>query len=507
MLQEKHLEGLGQPRRPRALRLWRVVLPAILIAGLSAGGWWVWHDYTSKNEANARSKNIGQVRRGNVDIRISSTGTIRPFNQVKLSPKFTGLLKTLYVQQGDSVKRGQVVAAMDESNLLGQLQAATAAYLVSKANFEKQLAGNRPQELADLEAQLRKSNAQERAATMAINHARSDIVAAKAQLQRDEVNANRLTDLHVQGAVSDQERLNATTAAEVSRALYQRSQQDMRQTEAALNQAKADVQSVEQRLSMCKEGFRKEDIRASQQGMLQAKGNMDYVKSQMEDTFIRAPFDGVVAQKYADSGAIVTPTTASTTNSATSSSIISLAGRLEMVASVSESDIDHIHVGQPVEITASAYPTRTFHGHVALIAPEAVVTQNVTSFEVHATIDDDKDRKLMSGMNVNSDFVAGKKSNVLLIPTSCVVTKKGKTGVFIPDKQNNPDFKPVNISTTSDSDAIVNSGLNEGDKIFVSLTKEQLIEQGYSEKSILGPAGGNSSKGRPDMPRSMKNKL
>src|SRR5262249_19155177 len=151
--------------------------------------------------------------------------------------------------------------------------------------------------------------------------------------------------------------------------------------------------------------------------------------------------------------------------------------------------------GQSVEITASAYPTRTFHGKVTLIAPEAIVNQNVTSFEVHTSVDDDPQHRLMSGMNVNSEFVAGKRNNVLLIPTMCVVTKKGKTGVFVPDKNGNPQFKPISITSTSDVDTIVNKGLAENDPIFISLTKEQLIEQGYSEKNILAPTNNKPDNG------------
>ena len=504
MLQEKQLESLVAIRRISRASVLKWSVAMVALVSIAAGGWFAWQSYSNQQLAAEASKNLARVRRGSIDVRITSTGTIRPYNQVKLSPKFSGLLKSLNVQQGQYVKNGDVVAVMDDSNLRGQYDAARAAYLSAKAAYDKALHGSRPQELADSEAQLQKARQAVHAATMAVNHTKADIKAGEAQLSRDETNAKRLTELKSQGAISDQDRLNAVTLAEVSKAQLQRTREDLKQSIDQLDQAKSDYTSAQQRFSMVKEGMRQEDVRVAEQAVLQAQGNMQYVQSQLNDTNIRAPFDGVVTQKYADNGAIVTPTTASTNNSATSSSIISLAGRLEMVAAVAESDIDNIKVGQHTAITASAYPTKVFHGTVTLIAPEAIVNQNVTSFEVHTSIDDDKDHKLMSGMNVNCDFIAGKRDNVLLIPTVAVVTKRGKTGVFVPGKNAQPEFKQVKISTTSDTDTIVSSGLKEGDSIFMALTKEQLNEQGYTEKNMFGPPGGQN---KPDVPRGLKNKL
>jgi HlyD family secretion protein len=479
---------------------------AVLVLLLGLAGWAGWQAYTAQTKPKLDPRNVAVVKRGSVDIRISSTGTIRPYNQVKLSPKYTGLLKALYVEQGDRVHKNQVVALMDESNLIGQVQAAKAAYEAAKANYDKALHGSRPQELVDAEAQMSKAKAMVHGTTMAVNHCKSDIAAMEAQLLRDETNAARLGTLAKQGAISDQDRLNAVTQAQMTKAQLDRSRQDLHQAEFSLSQSKSELESVSQKFSMVKEGQRKEDVRAAQESMLQAEGNLRYMESQMNDTKIRAPFDGVVTQKYADIGAIVTPTTASTTNSATSSSILSLAGRLELVASVSETDIENIRNGQAVLVTASAYPTRTFHGHVTLVAPEAIVTSNVTSFEVHAAVDDDPDGRLLSGMNVNAEFLAGKKDNVLVIPTVCVASKRGKIGVFVPGKDDAPQFKPIKIGSTSDSQTIVLDGLKTGDKVLIGLTKEQLNEQGYTEKNILGPPGGGNS-GKPEMPRGMKNKL
>lgn len=497
----KRREQLGaksEPKPKKKKRRVAVISSFFLVAALGGGGYWFYLSQQEQVPANV-SKNTAVVKTGSVDFKVTATGVIKPVNQVKVSPKFTGLLRKLYVKQGDFVKKGQLLAIMDDSNLKGQFQAASGAAKVAEANFEKSMHGSRPQEIADLQAQYLKAQGLVRFATLSMSRVSADLKAAHASLRRDETNAGRLSMLGKAGAVSDQEALNAATVADVARANLEKVQQDFKQAEAALSQAKADLDSVKNRLSMSREGYRREDIKASESALLQAQGNLAYLQSQMNDMKIVAPFDGTITQKFTDEGAIVTPTTSSATLSATSSSIVSLAGQLELVASVSETDLQNIRIGQEVTLCANAYPDKKYHGKVVLIAPEAVVTQNVTSFEVHTTIDDDPEHKLMSGMNINADFDCGKKDGCLLVPTVCVVSKHGKTGVYIPKKDGTPRFKPIAIGQSTGSNTVITHGLKEGDKVFLGLTKDQLIEEGYAEdpndKSSGGGRGGRGGGG------------
>ncbi|MBI4534393.1 MAG: efflux RND transporter periplasmic adaptor subunit [Candidatus Melainabacteria bacterium] len=482
--------------------LWLIVLLTFLMGvGTVLLVLWAQESWRQDKDSGAWKRNTAKVAIGPIDVRISATGVIRPYNQVKISPKFTGLLKKLLVKQGDSVKKGQLLAVMDDSNLLGQVQAARAAALVARSNYQKAIHGNRPQEVASSAALLSKAGSMVRHAELAVVRAQAQLQAVAAQVERDDTNARRLTDLASQGAVSDQERLNAVTQARVSRSQADQAAEELKQAESMLSQSKADLESARQQYSMMRAGFRSEDIQAARDAMVQAEGNLRFLESQLNDTRIRAPFDGIVSQKYTDEGSIVTPTTASTTLSATSSSILSLAGRLELVASVAETDIDNIKVGQPVEIIANSYPDKVFHGTVNLIAPEAIVTQNVTTFEVHATIDDDPDHQLMSGMNVSTQFLVGRKENALLIPTSCIISKQGKTGVLIPDKDGVPVFRPVKVGPISGTQTELIDGLSSGDLVFIGLTKAQLESEGYMDTSKFQPHAGFGAKGQPQIPR------
>lgn len=488
---KKEKTAVKEGTKGRGWRRWLLLMVLLAAAG-GAGAY-----YYSSNQQTPVSpeitKSMTRVEKGSIEFKVGCTGVIKPFNQVKVSPKFTGLLKRLYVQQGDVVKKGQLLAVMDESNLQGQWLASQAAVEVAHANYDKALRGLRPQEIRDAEAHFRKAQGQVRYATQAVARCKADLNAAVASVHRDATNAKRLTLLAKEGAISDQDRLNAETVEKVSQANLEKQREEFKATEAQLSQAKSDLESASNLLSMAQEGSRSEDIRAAHSVAAQAEGNFRFLQSQMNDMRILAPFDGVITQKYTDEGAIVTPTTSAATTSATSSSIVSIAGKLELVASVAETDMQYISQGQEVTIIANAFPERKFHGHVTLIAPEAIVTQNVTSFEVHASLDDDPKHLLRSGMNVNSEFTAGQKDGVLLIPTVCVVSKQGKTGVYIPGAKGQPKFKPIVVGASSGTKTEVTHGLKEGDKLYSGLSKEQLIEEGYaSDSKKQGGPGGNS---------------
>jgi HlyD family secretion protein len=203
--------------------------------------------------------------------------------------------------------------------------------------------------------------------------------------------------------------------------------------------------------------------------VLQARGALKTIQTQLNDTVIRAPFSGIVTQKYADVGAFVTPTTsASATTSATSSSILALANDLEAVANVSETDVRNIYPGQPVELQVDAYPGRIFKGRVRLVAPESVVVQNVTSFQVRVKVLDDKKNELKSGMNLTANFLVGQRKSALLVPTPAVVSEAAGTGVYLLQGKGKPVFRPIRVGATVGTQTEVLSGLTVEDRVFIT---------------------------------------
>jgi HlyD family secretion protein len=233
---------------------------------------------------------------------------------------------------------------------------------------------------------------------------------------------------------------------------------------------RARVTQAREAVSLQQAGSRPEEIDRAEAQVVAAAGSLQNAQAQLEDTIIRAPFDGVVVRKYADPGAFVTPTTSgSAVSSATASSILALASNNQVVANVAEANIAQIKVGQTVTLQVDAYPNKKFNGRVVSISPQAIVSQNVTSFEVKAEITSQDKQMLRSGMNASLEFKAGELKNVLVVPTVAIVREKGLTGVYVKtEKSETPVFTPIETGLTVDDKTEIKSGLTGDEKIFIS---------------------------------------
>ena len=135
---------------------------------------------------------------------------------------------------------------------------------------------------------------------------------------------------------------------------------------------------------------------------------------------------------------------------------------------------------QEVEIRADAYPENTFKGRVRLISPEAVVEDNVTSFEVRLSLVTGQN-KLLSGMNADLVFL-GDKVDAVVVPMVAVVTQKGGTqGVYIPGEDDKPEFKPVTIGTEFEAKIQILDGVDPGERVFTELP-EDIQPEGSEEE-------------------------
>jgi HlyD family secretion protein len=187
------------------------------------------------------------------------------------------------------------------------------------------------------------------------------------------------------------------------------------------------------------------------------------------DLVVRAPFDGVVTQRFADPGAFVTPTTtASATAGATSSSIVELAQGLEVVAKVPESDIGRVQLGQSATVRVDAFPDKSFEARVKRVTPRAVKINNVTSFDVVLSLVGEPPQ-LRIGMTADVGFQTGQVQADTLVPTVAIVTEAGRPGVLLVGKKNQPTFQPVELGISSGKDTQILSGLKSGTRVFIDL--------------------------------------
>ncbi|NMF64174.1 efflux RND transporter periplasmic adaptor subunit [Brasilonema octagenarum] len=439
---------------------------------------------TSKQDITALTV---PVEAKDVTVRISASGIVQPVQSVNISPKNSGTLVQLYVEQGDKVTQGQIIAKMDSADIQARIAEARANLAQNQAQLDQVVAGNRPQEidqakarLAQAEAQLAQARAGNRPQEIAQAQAQVDAAQAKAKYTTEQL--KRYQSLYQQGAEKKQlldQAISEDNAAKASllEAEKRLSLQQIGTRSEEISQKEATVAESRAALQLSQAGSRPEEIaqRKAAVGAAQAKLKTEQVN--LDNTIIRAPFSGIVTQKYANVGAYVTPTTsASSSASATSSSVVAVARGLEVLASVPEADIGRIKQGQQVEIVADAYPDQVFKGHVRLIAPEAVKEEGVTLFQIRVAIDTGLD-KLRSGLNVNMTFLGEKVQDALLVPTVAIVTEKGNTGVLVPDAKNKPQFRPVTIGAQVKDQTQILEGVKGGDRIFLNPPADYMIQK------------------------------
>ncbi|KAM3114866.1 efflux RND transporter periplasmic adaptor subunit [Phormidesmis sp. 146-33] len=490
------------------------VLGLLAVGLLSGVSYVAYGQITQANKQQAR-RNVqtATAERLTVPVTISANGTVQPERSVNMSPKNSGVLKQLLVKEGDRVTAGQVLAYMDSSNLQGQQTQAQAQLASAQANLDKLLAGNRPQEVAQAQAQLASAQANldkllAGNRPQEVAQAQAELTSAQASLQQASLTFNQNQQLYAAGALSQREFDTSRTAYNTARAQVEQAKQGLNLQQVGsrpedIATARAQVEQAKQALSLQKSGSRKEDIATARAQVMNAKGALQTVQSQLNDTVIRAPFNGVITRKFADPGAFVTPTTSgSSVSSATSSSILSLASTNQIVAKVPESSISKIKVGMDVTIAADAFPGQSFSGKVRQVATQSTVEQNVTFFEVKMSLDDPKNQ-LQAGMNVSVNFKVGTLDNALVIPTVAIVRQEQGTGVLLAGGDNSTSgesggnrrskFQPITTGASFEDKTVVVSGLKAGDKVLLSFPQGE--RPASRTPSVIPGMGGGSPGG------------
>jgi HlyD family secretion protein len=313
----------------RRTRLHIVAVIAVLGA-IGAAGWW----YAHRPKADD-----GLALYGNVEFRQASL----PFNG---SERIAEIL----VEEGDMVRKGQVLARLDTSRLAPQVAHAEAVVAAQRAVLERLQHGSRPEEIAQARANLQSAQAE------AAN--------AKAQYERRKSLVGRST-------VSEQD-LDIATA------------------QAAVADAKVEVAARALELAIA--GPRLEEI---DQARAQLRGNeaqLALVRQQLKDAELLAPFDGVVRSRLMEPGEMASP----------SRPAFSLAtiGIKWVRAYVSEPNLGQVRPGMQAIVTTDSFPDRPHEGWVGFISPVAeftpktVQTEDLRSslvYEVRVFVDDRQD--------------------------------------------------------------------------------------------------------------------
>lgn len=190
----------------------------------------------------------------------------------------------------------------------------------------------------------------------------------------------------------------------------------------------------------------------------------------LENTFIRAPFDGTVLSKNADVGEIVAPFASSATSKG---SVVTLAdmNSLEVEADVSESNIQKVTVGQRCEIVLDAYPDVRYAGHVKKIVPTADRARATVMTKVAF---DSVDARVLPEMSARVNFYIKAEANeetsrgpVIVVPDDAITSRQGEKVVFVVEADI-VTAQPVKIGRELNDYTEILAGVSAGDRVVLS---------------------------------------
>jgi RND family efflux transporter MFP subunit len=256
---------------------------------------------------------------------------------------------------------------------------------------------------------------------------------------------------------------------------------------AALAAARANVGTVEAQLAQARrdlaraEELRKSDLISAVEvenartqadvytaQLASAKAQVDLAAANLENTNVRAPFDGTVLRKDAEVGEIVAPSSAG--GGLTRTAIVTMAdlGTLEVEVDVNEAYIAQVRNGEPARITLDAYPDTSFNGRVRQVVPTADRQKATVLVKVSIL---DKDARILPEMGARVVFVsdvtsgaAGATPRIVRVPRSAIVTEGGASRVWTVDRDV-VKSQAVEIGAERDDRVEVRRGLSGGERV------------------------------------------
>jgi membrane fusion protein (multidrug efflux system) len=242
---------------------------------------------------------------------------------------------------------------------------------------------------------------------------------------------------------------------------------NLQQSEAQLTIAEAAVAKAEKDLGRMEDLYAKnniseDDIEQANLRAVQARGEHELAeaayglaKKALDDTGVRAPFEGEVTATYINAGEMVAPGQIVYT--------IVNAGTVKIEVDVSAADVGEIRNELTVEVYVTALPDVLFYGEVSTVAVKANETTRTYPVEI---LVENLDRRLRPGMLADVKIQTSRLEDALSVPLDAILQRNGSSVVFV-EQDGTATEKRIEITAVHGASAVVSSGLNAGDRLIV----------------------------------------
>ncbi len=407
-----------------------------------------------QSHKNLVTVQTGKAARVDLASVVSASGEIKPKTYVNIGANAFGKITHLYVKEGDRVKKGQLLAQLENVQSSADVNADVASVDASKTDAI--------------------------AAEAALNTAIADLNQAKATVERARLDWNRTQALYKDALIAKQD-------YDTQRATWQTAEAGLAQSEAKVAQAKAEKDSAEKHISL-------------------AGANLTHATDVLQKTTYAAPFDGIITNLPVREG----ETVVIGIQNSPGSTLMTLSNMSVITAEVEmdETDIVSVKLGQPAEVSIDAMPNQVFKGVVSEIGDNAIVRSTGVATSQETTANEEaKDFKVVvtltdpppdirPGLSTTAKITTATRGNALTIPIQALTVRrpedlidKGQDngsvhaaapqssaeaakakenkeiqGVFV-IRNHKAEFVPVNTGIAGTTNIEVLSGLKEGDEI------------------------------------------
>lgn len=319
---------------------------------------------------------------GDVENNVMASGKVKALNTVDVGAQVSGEVTKLYVKVGDEVKKGDLIAQIDQ--------------VTQKNNLSNQQAS-----LAQSRAGLQSARAEYGSRQASLNSAYADLARKQVSLKQAQVDFGRLESLVAIDAISQQEYDSAAVKVASAEA-------DVVAAQAAIDNAKAALITAQSNIASDEAGLQK-----SQTDLNTASENLGY-------TTIRAPMDGTVVSVTTEQGATVNANQSAPT-------IVTLAdlSTVRINAQISEADVINVRAGMPVYFNTIGDPDQKYDAVLTAIepAPETISTTSAADSAIYYVgyIEvPNPDKRFRIDMTAQVFVVINQAKKALLIPSSAL---------------------------------------------------------------------------------------
>jgi len=407
---------------------------------------------TIHHDSGLASVTADKVQRHDITSIVSASGEIKPKTYVNLGANAMGKITHLYVKEGDRVKKGQVVAQLENVQPAADVAATRASLDASRMDTA--------------------------AADANYKAAQADLERAKADFDQKKLDWERSQELYKQQLIPKSE-------YDTSKANFGVSQAGLLQAQTRVTQAKAQMDSAQGKIA-------------------QNQANLQRVRDVLSKTEYIAPYDGVVTNVPVREG----ETVVMGIQNSPGSTLMTIADLSVITAEVmvDETDVINIKLGQPADVTIDAIPNKVFKGKVTEIGDNAILrssgvstsqsttgSQEAKDFKVVITLDDPPNN-LRPGLSTTAKIMTAQKSDAIAVPIQALVERKPSElqastrsgalpppannaassketpvqGVFVLTGQGDKrtaEFRKIDTGIYGNTDVEVTNGLKEGDQI------------------------------------------